>query len=182
MTAAEAEAIIRRSLDGWFFTLEMTRGEESIPHVYAKRVPADFIFPYHAVEDRLEAAEKLSATLIAKKHRPWTDEETEPLVSMRQAGGRWDVIARTIKRCTRAIKERYAIVAQERSLPPPVCRAGKFSKLTDEQKAEIIRRREAGETYGTICREMGVSEYIPRDYYNRYQTNRRQARQREMYA
>jgi hypothetical protein len=29
---------------------------------------------------------------------------------------------------------------------------------------------------------MGVSEYIPRDYYNRYQTARRQARMQEMYA
>lgn len=180
MTAAEAEAIIRQSLDGWFFTLDMTRGEESIPHVYAKRVPLDFIFPYHAVEDITEAAQEHAAK--NKKHRPWTDEETETLVSMRQAGGRWDVIARTIKRCNRSIKERYAIIAQERNLPPPVCRAGKFSKLTDEQKAEIIRRREAGETYGTIGREMGVSEYIPRDYYNRYQTNRRQARMQEMYA
>jgi len=182
MNALEAETYIRSKLDGFFFTLDTTRGEEAEPRVFAKRVSCDFLPFYHLLEDETETAQAKMKVAAAKKHRPWTDEETEKLVALRQAGGRWDVIAKEIRRCNRSIKERYAAVALERNLPAPASRIGKFSNLTPEQKAEIVKRRNAGESYGEIGREMGLSQYVPRDYYNRYQSSRKAARQQEVFA
>jgi hypothetical protein len=181
MNAEQAEAYIKSKLDGWFFVADMTRGEEALPRVYAKKVSPDFLPYYHLLEDETETARQHARLAGDKKHRPWTDEETEKLVALRQAGTRWDYIAREIRRCNRSVKERYAAIAIERNLPPPVNKSGRYSTLTDEQKAEIVKRRNAGESYGEIGRTLGVSEFVPRDYYNRYQTAKKQARQQEMY-
>jgi hypothetical protein len=173
MNALEAETYIRSKLDGFFFTLDTTRGEEAEPRVFAKRVSRDFLPFYHLLEDETETAREYARLAGDKKHRPWTDEETERMVALRQAGTRWDYIARQIRRCNRAVKERYAAIAIERNLPPPVNKSGRYSTLTDEQKAEIVKRRSAGESYGEIGRALGISEFAPRDYYNRYNQARR---------
>lgn len=169
MNAAEAEALIRQHLDGWFFTLAHTRGEESELRVFAKKVAKDYIYDYEAVEDLTEAAQKAAKLAGEKKHRPWTEEETEKLVTLRQTGLRWDFIAREIRRCNRSVKERYAAIASERGLPPPVnTTMGRFSRLTEDQKYEIVKRRDAGQSFGEIAKALGLSDYVPRDYYHRF--------------
>ena len=167
MTAAEAEAVIRRTLDGHFFTMTFAREGVSEPRIKHQKVPTDFLPEYHLMPDETEEAQVRSKK-ATPKHRPWTDEEVKTLIVMRQAGTRWDYIAREIKRCNRAIKERYAELEVELGLPPIATKAGKFSKLSEEQKAEIVKRREAGESFGEIERGMGIRDYMARDYYHRH--------------
>jgi hypothetical protein len=167
MTAAEAEAVIRRTLDGHFFTMTFAREGVSEPRVKHQKVPPDFLPEYHLMADETEAAQEHSKK-AAPKHRPWTDEEVKQLIAMRQAGTRWDFIAREIRRCNRSIKERYAELAEELNLPPPVNKSGRFSTLTDEQRVEILRRRGAGESFSAIEQAMGIRAYQARDYYNRH--------------
>ena len=176
MTAVEAEAIIRRTLDGHFFVMGFTAGPQSIPRVYAKKVAKDFLPLYHLIVDATEQAQQNRALLVAKKHRPWTDEETKQLIALRQAGVRWDFIAREIKRCNRAIKERYAELAAELSLPAVVSKSGHFTKMTDEQRAEVVRRRDAGESFGEIGRTMGLRDFMARDCYHRHQRTLKEKR------
>jgi hypothetical protein len=119
--------------------------------------------------DATDQAQQHKAAAVAKKHRPWTEEETKQLIALRQAGVRWDFIAREIKRCNRAIKERYAELAAELSLPAVVSKSGHFTKMTDEQRAEVVRRRDAGESFGEIGRTMGLRNFMARDCYYRHQ-------------
>jgi hypothetical protein len=167
MNAAEAEAIIRSQLDGHFFTLVFSREGHSEPRVSHTRVPLDYLPEYHLMPDETETAQKYSAQ-AEKKHRPWTDEEVKKLIVMRQAGTRWDYIAREIKRCNRAIKDRYRELEAELNLPKIATRQGKFSKLNDEQKAEILKRREDGETFEQIELATNIPKYVVRDYYHRH--------------
>jgi hypothetical protein len=167
MDAEQAEAYIRSQLDGHFFTLVFSREGNSEPRVGHTIVSPDYLPEYHLMPDETETAQKFSAQ-AEKKHRPWTDEETKKLIVMRQAGTRWDFIAREIRRCNRAIKDRYKELAAELNLPPITTKAGKFSTLTEEQKAQIVQRRNAGESFGEIERSMGIRAYQARDYFNRH--------------
>jgi hypothetical protein len=169
MTAAEAEAIIRRTLDGRFFIMGFTAGPQSIPRVYVKKVAADFLPLYHLIPNATEEAQQHKAAAVVKKHRPWTAEEAKRLIALRQAGVRWDFIAREIKRCNRAVMERYDELAAELSLPAVVSKQGHFTKMTDEQRAEVVRRRDAGESFGEIGRAMGLRDFMARDCYHRHQ-------------
>jgi hypothetical protein len=167
MNAAEAEAYIKSQLDGHFFTLVFSREGHSEPRVSHTRVSPDYLPEYHLMPDETETAQKFSAQ-AEKKHRPWTDEEVKKLIVMRQAGTRWDYIAREIKRCNRAIKDRYRELEAELNLPKIATRQGKFSKLSDEQKAEILKRREDGEAFEQIELATNIPKYVVRDYYHRH--------------
>jgi hypothetical protein len=168
MTAAEAEAIIKKALDGFFVSLVFSREGHSEPRVSYTKVSKDFLPEYHLQTDPDDFSERMSKIVSEKKHRPWTDEEIKTLITLRQAGTRWDFIAREIKRCNRAIKERYAELQVELDLPPIVTKAGRFSPLTPEQKAEIVKRRDAGESFGEIGRSMQLRDFVARDYYHRH--------------
>jgi len=178
MKAEEAEAIIRRTLDGHFFTMVFSREGIAAPRVMHEKVEPDFIPAYHLMADETEVAQEFSKLGADKKHRPWTDEETKQLIVLRQAGTRWDYIARELRRCNRSIKERYATLAAELSLAPPVSKAGRFSALTDEQKQDVVRLRNAGTSFGEIGRTLGLKDYMIRDYYNRHMKSLREKRGR----
>jgi len=178
MNAAEAEAYIKSQLDGHFFTLVFSREGVSEPKVMLTEVAPDFVPEYDKMGDETELAQERAQLAAAKKHRPWTDEEVKKLITMRQAGTRWDFIAREIKRCNRYIKERYAQLEAELGLPPVATKAGKFSALTEAQKEEIVRRRLAGESFGQIERGMGIRDYMARDYYHRHVKAQKERRER----
>lgn len=176
MNAKEAEAYIKRNLDGWFFSLQVMGGEAATPRVIANKVPKDFNPEYDRLPDSHEDAQEDGRRGGAPKARPFTLEEDNRLVELRQSGQRWQFIAAELKRATAIIRARYDILERERGLPFVKAKTGKLSQLTAEQKAQIVQLRAQGMTFQQINETMGVQGYVARDYYHRYQRYIREKR------
>jgi hypothetical protein len=175
MNALEAETYIRSKLDGLFFTLRVTGGEESVLRLFCQRVPKDFLPGYDLIPDETEQAQK-HALKRPSRAKPWTDAEDGDLIRLRQEGGRWCFIARELRRAISFVRARYAELAAERNLPPVEVKKGNFSQMTAEQKAQVLALRAQGKTFDQISKEMGLRGYVARDYYYRYQRYLREKR------
>jgi hypothetical protein len=169
MTAAEAEAIIRRSLDGHFFSLFVSPGIDAVAVVKCRKVAPDYIPdhrpPYSLTEDAPMAVHH-NAVLF-------TPEQDQTIIDMRNAGRRWADIARTLRRCIHKTRERYGVLCRERGFEPIRRILTKPTVFTEQVKQRCYKMRETGMGYEEIGTQMGLTKWQVADAVARVRKQRR---------
>lgn len=163
------EQYIKSKLDGRFFRLDLATGKVS-----EEGVPKDHI-PEHKPR-LINDIVPTDPNYVRYNTRPFSAEDDDRLLEMRNAGERWEIITRRMKRAQSTLRARYLELCFDRGIQPYDSNASP-KRLTAEVKAEIVRLRDMGMLFSEINRTLGLGEYTARDYYHRY-SNQRQAQGR----
>lgn len=160
------EEAIRKTLDGWFVSVNNFTGE-----IEERRVAFNFM-PTHKSSFQSDYS-KLSNALKLAKANPWTEDEDEMMLAMRSRGVKWCSIRKMMHRGEKAIKERYLVICKERGIEPLLSNSLSAPPLTNEAKAEIISLRKQGFTPSEVAEMTGRPGYQILDYYNRFLASKR---------
>ena len=160
MNAAQAEAKIKKILDGWFFRMTTTRGPEAVAIVRAIEVEKDYI-PEHRPEwDYLHDDSKPHHNAAV-----FSPEEDDIILTMRANQHRWADIGKTLKRCIHSIRDRYKQVCLERGITPleRIAKAGKPQMFSLSEKMRMLAMRDRGMSYDKIAAKFQCSRWTVAD-------------------
>lgn len=153
-----AELYIKSQLDGYFYTF----GEAG--RIVEQVVPLDFIPVIRVGCTNIESLRQAAKA----RNLPWTAEQDGILMRMRNAGATWTHICKTIRRGKTAARTRYETLCLERGIEPRDHPQSKLSRLTDEEKRQIVTLRDEFDcSFVEIEERLGLAEYVARDYYRR---------------
>ena len=158
MTAAEAEAIIRRSLDGHFFSLFVSPGIDAVAVVKCRKVAPDYI-PDHrpAWSPDMEGGE------IHHNSTPFTAQQDEKLLQLRSTGMRWREVGTAIGRCVNSTRDRYKVLCKERGIDPGPARLPKPQKVAESVKEQAFALKIDGFSYQQIGEKLGLTKWQASD-------------------
>lgn len=155
-----AERFIKSQLDGYFFTF----GEGG--RIVVQEVARDFI-PTHGNFSFVDL--EALRTAAQTRNKPWTEAEVETLLTLRDNGASWSIITRALRRGKNACRARYEEFRGTSPVKVKRRRASANSlKLTEKQKGEIVRLREAGMCFMEIEERLGLPEMAAAEFWQRF--------------
>jgi hypothetical protein len=159
MNAEQAEAIIKRTLDGHFFTLVVSPGLDADLTVAVRKVAKNFI-PDHrpAWSTDMEGGE-----IQHHNATPFTAEQDAKLLEMRATGARWRVIGVAIGRCVNNTRDRYKAICRERGIDPGPARLPRPPKVPDHVKERAYALKRDGYSYSQIGEKLGLTKWQASD-------------------
>jgi len=149
-----AEHIIKAALDGNFFVI--TFGGQT----RSRSVPFDHIPDHRPLYGRLEEEEGPHHNVAE-----FSDVEDETILAMRESKHRWADVARALRRCIHAVRDRYSRLCVDRGIEPieRLARTGPPAKFSPEDKLRMLRMRDKGMSYDKIAARVGGSRWMVAD-------------------
>jgi len=160
-----AENIIKTALDGSFFFIDFD-GRTRV-----KPVTDDYMPDHRPKYGLLEEEEGPHHNAL-----PFSLEQDEKLITLRESGLPWRYVARAVGRCTNTSRERYVALCAERGIEPVSCARAHKSKFPAELKLKIAELRKKRFPWDIIASQLGMAKQEVQSAYQTYcRANRRAA-------
>jgi hypothetical protein len=153
------EQIMKKALDGHFYSMGVAPGIEGKAVVRCRAVAPDYI-PDH----RPSWLADMDGGEIHHNSLPFSPDQDEKLMQLRALGLRWRDVGIAIGRCVNNTRDRYQQICKERGIDPGPARVQQHSsKVSNAVKERAFTLKMDGLTYSQIGEKLGITKWQAAD-------------------